>query len=447
MKKVKIFFIAVFLLICVVPSLGLALGRRETSSENRSLAELPSAVTEDGLNISYLSELGDWFEDHFAFRNELVTGYSLITGKLFDTSAKDSVITGTNNWLYYKDSLSDYQGTDLMTDRQLFDAAHTLAMLQNYALANGVDFVFTIAPNKASLYGENMPYYYSSFRSDENNLSRFLPRLRAEGVHYVDLYGIFEEREKVLYHARDSHWNNRGAALAAGVLLDAFGQPHRDYEHADYVTRRDFSGDLDEMLYPSAVTEEEEYYLDPEPDFTYVEEVESNYSPKIYTESGAQGSLVMYRDSFGNALLPFLSENFGQAYYSRGVPYQLAADLANCSATALIVERAERFIPEIAQDPPVMPGPRVNDGSKDNLAYTDQIEELAQTQQGSFIKISGVLRDGSYEVESRIYVRVNGQLIYEAFPVSMEEGKEGFALYLPAAVLSEDGSRFELGLS
>ena len=32
---------------------------------------------------------------------------------------------------------------------------------------------------------------------------------------------------------------------------------------------------------------------------------------------GKSGSLVMYRDSFGNALLPFIAEAFGDAYFSR----------------------------------------------------------------------------------------------------------------------------------
>ncbi len=446
MKRVKIIFISVFLLICLIPSLGLVVGGNEESSENRELAEFPSITTESGVNMSYLSELGDWFEDHFAFRNEMVTGYSLISGKVFGTSAKDSVIVGTDGWLYYTDSLSDYQGTDLMTDRQLFDAAHTLAMIQEYALENGVDFVFTIAPNKASLYGDNMPYYYSSFRSDENNLSRFMPWLEAEGVNYVDLYGIFEDREEVLYHARDSHWNNKGAALAAGELLDAFEIPHRDYENVSYTVRKDYSGDLDEMLYPSAVTLEDEIYFEPEPEFSYVEEVESNYDAKISTSSEADGSLVMYRDSFCNALLPFLAESFGEAYFSRGVPYQLASDLAGCNATALIIERAERFIPELAENPPVMAGLLVLDGSGDDLTYTDQISGLTLTEQGAYTKIAGILEEGSYRVDSRIYIRINDLLTYEAFPVSIENNSEGFVLYVPTSVLYEEGNCFELGL-
>ena len=50
-----------------------------------------------------------------------------------------------------------------------------------------VDFVFTVAPNKNSLYGENMPYYDSLKVDEENNLARLVPFLEKEGVSYVDL--------------------------------------------------------------------------------------------------------------------------------------------------------------------------------------------------------------------------------------------------------------------
>ncbi|MCC8047356.1 MAG: hypothetical protein LIP12_18030 [Clostridiales bacterium] len=447
-KKIKIGFVALFLVICLVPSLGLAVtGISSESSENRELTAWPSLKEEDGWNLEFLSDLGAWFEDHFALRENMVAVYGVITGKVFGTSSQENVIVGSNGWLYYMDSLPDYQGSDLMTERQLFDAAHTLAMIQAYAEENSVDFIFTIAPNKASLYGENMPYYYSSFREEENNLTHLLPWLESEGINYVDLYEVFESQDEVLYHIRDSHWNNKGAALAADTLLTALGWEHRSYENADYVVRTDFTGDLDAMIYPTALTPEDEIYYEPEPQFTYVNEVESNYDAKIYTQGDGTGSLVMYRDSFCNALLPFLAENFESAYFSRGVPYQLSTDLASCGATTLIVERAERFIPELSQNPPVMAGLLILDGSADGLDYTESIADFEQTETGAYTKFSGTLEEGSYAVDSQIYIRVNDYLIYEAFPVSVDDETEGFVLYVPTAILNEDANRIEMGIS
>lgn len=457
-KTFKIGFLVLFLLICMIPSLGLVVtGISDGLSESGEETVFPSLknVDEEGesWNLDFLSDLGDWFEQKFAFREELVSAYGLVTGKVFGTSSQEQVIVGTDGWLYFTDTLSDYQGTDLMTERQLFDAAHTLAMIQTYAEQNGIDFIFTIAPNKASLYDEHMPYYYSSFCSDENNLSHFLPWLESEGVNYVDLYAVFEEQDEVLYHARDSHWNNKGAALAADTLLTALGQEHVSYENADYEIRTDYIGDLDEMIYPSAETPEEEIYYDPEPQFTYVSEVESNYDRRIYTLSDAEGSLLMYRDSFGNALLPFMAENYGSACFTRDQPYQLNSDLASGEFTALVIESAERFIPNLATNAPSLAYGYVADESADDLDYTADITNLVAAEAGAYTKITGTLEEGSYEVDSRIYIRISGDiysLTFEAFPFSLEDGAEGFVLYVDntfLGILGGEEYSYEMGLS
>ena len=75
MKKqsFKIIFIALFLVICLIPSLGMTVAKTETTSENRVLASFPALKSEEGeFNVNYLSQLGDYFNDHFAFRNLIV---------------------------------------------------------------------------------------------------------------------------------------------------------------------------------------------------------------------------------------------------------------------------------------------------------------------------------------------------------------------------------------
>ncbi|KAI4449785.1 hypothetical protein C823_004318 [Eubacterium plexicaudatum ASF492] len=313
-----------------------------SSAENRETAKAPVLIKEDGINPDFLNDAGAWFEDHFAFRNEAVTGYAMLLGKIFGVSAQQGVIVGKDGWLFYKDSLEDFQGTGQMTDRQLFQVAHTLRMIRDYARKNGVRFAFVVAPNKNSLYGEYMPYYYQPFRNHAGNLERLKKYLQKEQVHMIDLDEAFRSSSQVLYHKRDSHWNNEGAALAADRILTGLGKKHPSYADRTYELRADFEGDLDRMLYPAAIEPEEERYYIPSPQFTYCEEVESNFAPKINTRSAGSGSLVVYRDSFGNALLPFLAEAYEKAYFSRAIPYQMQ-DLSVHQADTLLIERAERF--------------------------------------------------------------------------------------------------------
>ena len=448
MKKGKLIYCILFFAICLCPSLGMLVTKQETSSENRQLSEFPSPKTEEGkINVEWLSQAGDYFQEHFAFRNELVTGNALLHGRLLETSTADGVIQGKNGWLYYKDSLDDYLGQDLLSDRSLFNIAHMLSMTQQALEEKGVNFLFTIAPNKNSLYGDNMPYYDKLKVSGQTNRENLEDWLKTEKVAYADLYQALMEEDEVLYHARDSHWNNKGAALAADVLMDALGKDHDSYEGESYTVRRDYTGDLDTMLYPLASTADDEIYYDKETTYATVEEIQSNFDPRITTVNPVkEGSLVMYRDSFGNALLPYMADAYANAYFSRGIPYQLM-DVETHSADTVIIERAERFLPEMSQFPPVLTAKEISLTENEEIQGSDGAVDVKIKPQGMTAQLSGRIKEGLLDTDSRIYLKVNGS-VYEAFPmdVKVEENLDdnGFCLYLPSELVAADGNDVEI---
>lgn len=448
MKKGKLIYCILFFAICLCPSLGMLVTKQEASSENRQLSEFPSPKTEEGkINVEWLSQAGDYFQEHFAFRNELVTGNALLHGRLLETSTADGVIQGKNGWLYYKDSLDDYLGQDLLSDRSLFNIAHMLSMTQQALEEKGVNFLFTIAPNKNSLYGDNMPYYDKLKVSDQTNRENLESWLTTEKVAYADLYQALMEEDEVLYHARDSHWNNKGAALAADVLMDALGKEHDSYEGESYTVRRDYTGDLDTMLYPLASTADDEIYYDKETTYATVEEIQSNFDPRITTVNPVkEGSLVMYRDSFGNALLPYMADAYSNAYFSRGIPYQLM-DVETHSADTVIIERAERFLPEMSQFPPVLTAKEISLTEDQELQGSDGAVDVKIKPQGMTAQLSGRIKEGLLDTDSRIYLKVNGS-VYEAFPMDVKVGENlddnGFCLYLPSELVAADGNDVEI---
>ena len=444
-RGLAIAYVVIAALVCLVPSVGLLFGGGEVSSD-ADAAPVPALTNEDGsFNVDVMSDAGDWFDDHFAFRNEWVTVAAAVEG-LFGVSSNESVVAGTDGWLYYGDSVDDFRGVNQLDDRALYDIAHSMKLVQTYALGHGIDFAFTIAPNKNTLYGQNMPYYYQ-VKVGETNLDRIVALLEGEGVNYVDARALFEGQDDVLYHKRDSHWNNEGAAMVSDALMTTLGHEHRRYEGEAYSTRVDFIGDLDKMLFPSAPTPEAEVYYDDAPAFDYVTEgVQSNFDPKIVTSSHVAkgGSLVMYRDSFCNSLLPFMAEAYEQAYFSRGVPYQLAIDLDAHAADALVIERAQRFMRDMAANPPMMPAPMILDDAVSGSEDFTQLQGAEEKQQGDYLLVTGDV-EGEVSAGDRIAIRVNGSLAYEAFGLrDAETGNERFQLLLPQAVAGQGGNEYEL---
>ncbi len=445
MKKFWLaFYTAAVVGICLAPLAGLAWqGTAEGSSENRRLAEWPELKTEEGWNTGYLSGLGDWFADHFAYRQELVTAEAEIKSSLFGVSSASGVIVGKDGWLYYRDSLEDFLGTEVLSDRGIYCCAHNLRLLQGWVESQGRSFLFTVAPNKNTLYGEHMPDYYSVRVSEENNLAKLEPVLEAEGVNYVDLKTVLAAQPETVYHKRDSHWDNRGAAIAYETLMDQAGFTYTAYSSGEWSTREDYEGDLDAMLFPQNPTAETEYETAIPLVYDYVGEVESNFDPLIETVNpSAQGSLVMFRDSFGNALLPFFANSFSRAFFTRGVPYQADAVLTY-DADLVIAERAERFIPELAKTAPVMEAPAVRLNGEKASGEAVNTGTLDNTRSGSYLYFHGSLSQESREAladapNARIFLEFADGECREAFLLQSEEENEfwDYGLYRGSQTLA-----------
>lgn len=453
--------------ICLVPVLGMFAVHGRDSGSQENTVEFPELMKEDGrLNIEWLSQAGEYFQRHFAFRQELITANAVLEGGLFQVSADDGVIYGKDGWLYYKDSLDDYLGSDLMDERALFCVARSLLLLQEYAQERGISFLFMPVPNKNTIYGEHMPYYYSYKMSKKRNLAGLYEALEKEGVAYIKLEDIFRDSPEILYHKRDSHWTNAGAALAYEEAMKALGRPFDSYRETAFEVRQDFEGDLAKMLFPAGVIPEDEIYYDKINIFAYVGEVASNFDPKITTVNPSmQESMVMYRDSFGNALLPFFSNSFANCYYSRSVPYPVT-DLDIYPADVLIVERAERFLPDMAENPPVMPAPLRKSLPEDavrcmqcEISAADPTadaqanigdsspERMTLSSEGLYWKVEGTFDNSLASDDALVYVRINGTDTYEAFPIVLQGAdgskENGYRLYLR----KEDPEQTEISMN
>ncbi|MFR6311958.1 alginate O-acetyltransferase AlgX-related protein, partial [Anaerofustis stercorihominis] len=329
--------------------------KTDVTTEKKELSKFPSIKKEESINIRYLPELGDYFTEHFAYRQELVSLNSYLYTNLFNVSNTDNVIAGRNNWLYYKDSLKDYIGKDIMSDRAIFNVINNIAMMQQYVQNKNKEFIFTIVPNKNSLYYENMPYYYKKV-SNDNNLSNLNKEIKRQNINYVDLKSIFEKNKDILYLKRDSHWNNKGALLAYNSILNKKNIKHYDYDRNEPNKQNDYIGDLNLMVYPKFSVPEENYYYDYK-QYKYVTDTKSVEEPIIKTKSSyGKNNLLMYRDSFGNTLIPFMLGAFKNATYSKLVPYNITEDLKSSKADVVIIEKVERNIDEFSNMPPIIEG-------------------------------------------------------------------------------------------
>lgn len=422
-------FLCVFLLMCLLPLVGMAITGPSEAAANEILAAPPSLTRADGsFNTAVLNDTNDYFADHFSFRQELITADAKLEAAVFSESASKDVILGKDGWLFYQSTLDDYQGQNLLSDREIWSAAHCLALMQEYAQVHDASFLFAVAPNKNTLYPQYMPDRYLR-TAQPGNAARLLEALQAAGVMTADLETVFLAEDSVLYQRLDSHWNNLGAALAHDTIMDALGKnAARFYVPDRFAAVKDHDADLYQMLFPAGKEKDVQLYPAWEWSFTCDRPIRSAEDQTIRTScTDRDGKLLMFRDSFGNALYPFMAESFGSACFSRAMPYDLSL-LESESADTLVIEIVERNIGWLSSRAPILPAPvreiRVPEVCDPSVKYACTFSEKAD----GTVCCSGSL-DCVVDSDSPIYLVCDGT-VYEASPAG--SGVAPFTAYLPS---------------
>ncbi|MCR5734448.1 MAG: hypothetical protein K6G22_07590, partial [Lachnospiraceae bacterium] len=213
------------------------------------------------------------------------------------------------------------------------------------------------------------------------------------------------------------------------------------------VISKNFVGDLNKMLYGMAAKPQE--WLEYKQDRTYFYikdgQVTDSPDPEMVEENDVEtvnadgsGNLLMYRDSFANSLIPYLSQSFSYAYYTKTVPYNMT-DLVVKEPDYVIFEKAERHLPTFAEVPPIMSAPlRQIAGEPEETELLKAPLEIKND--GVYVNISGRL--GNTDIvsdDSRIYISLDegSGSAYEAFLTCTGNEEFGFSCYIPATLWQE----------
>lgn len=448
---IKVYIATVFIILALPFVLFFVMPSNSTT-ENKKLSEFPTVVSNGNFNVNYFKELSGYFEDRFAFRTWMVDINSRIRADIFKTSPEDDVIIGKNGWLYYSATLDDYRGYDLSSDRELYAMAKNIKLIQDYVEEEyGAKFVFTIAPNKNTLYPENMPSQYGCVVSNEHDAYRLKNYLEQLDVNYVNLFSIFASQDEVLYLKGDSHWNKKGAVLAYNAMLDKAGKEHNDYSNVNSELASGLSsGDLSLMIYPVSAYKEDDYKYDREytykykfcsndeynlteedvlSDKSFAEAEDVTLNEIVTTSENGEGALLMFRDSFGNSLIDLMSEEFGISYFSKMEPYNISK-IATFDIDTVILEKVERHIQSLSKVAPLM--------------FARECVDAKDIAAGSIDVVNGQVLEKKikYDENSIEGITINGINLEPAYSenpeISFENGLNKISGTIPAEVVSVD---------
>lgn len=345
----KLIFIIAFFVLCLIP-VGFMWADSSSLAENRDLSPLPQWKQEDGTwNQNYFNEMQTYLAEHFAFRSMLVEADNLLKYKLFQSPGDEQVVIGKEGWLFFDATLSDYAGVTL-SETELDKIAENLKEVCTYIEEQGKEPLLLLVPNKNSVYPEYMPARFGE-KAKVTNLSLLQEKMDKQQIPYVDAYRILSDYKKTdeIYLRRDTHWNNTGARLVLNEVYQAWGLKD-SYDLSSYNTDSSHEPDLYKLLFPQSVELETQRIYKAENTYNYIGRVRGMDDLVIQTvsEEGNGESVLVYRDSFGRAMIPYMGETFDMCIFNRSTPYDLSyVEETDCNY--VLIEIVERNIADLGQ--------------------------------------------------------------------------------------------------
>ena len=297
-----------------------------SESENRILAQKPKFSIDRLLEGRYTKKYEKYKVDQFVDRDgwmKLKSSVDLALGK----NESNGIYKGSDDYLIESFEVPDSE----IVNRNIkainnFNEKHK--DIKEYML---------ISPNSVSILSEKLPPY-APVVSQKLVMDNFAKTLN-KGINYIDVYNTLDKHDKeYIYYKTDHHWTTLGAYysfLEAAKAMDL--EVKKDYYNVERVSN-DFYGTLYsksgyEVKTPDYIDvylpkdENDEYVVN------YVEEQKKSASfydsekletkdkygmflggnhpvVKIKTTSKEDRKLLIFKDSYANSFVPFLTQYF-----------------------------------------------------------------------------------------------------------------------------------------
>jgi hypothetical protein len=332
---------------------------------------LHDLLAKDETALDTARTLKKWFETRFTFRDRLIEADGLLKVRLLGMSTSEFVLVGEDGWLFYtgEGALDAYRRTRPFTKDELDTWAHTIDTWASLCAKVNARLVVIVAPDKATVYSNAMPAWTKPL-AHESRFDQLASLIRARSdVDYVDVRPAFAEARRSgtpLYYRTDTHWNDLAGYIAARELASTLTRRYPaivlpPFVSSGTVTRLPLGGDLARFLglkrhlpdedvrvgLPDAQATVETVWGDHTVPWKRRADLKRDMKIEPHVRSSRPNAPVprafVLRDSFGNALVPYLAEYFGTAVY-RWTEWLDPQELEDFRPNVVIVEIAERYL-------------------------------------------------------------------------------------------------------
>lgn len=303
------------------------------SNEKRTLAQKPAIPSASLSSVKkWTEDFEKYFNDNFGFRNSLLKINVLVSFTIFKISPIPKVVIGKDGWLFYNnlkdgETFQDFFGKAPFTSAQHIQIKTYLHNLKKEFAQRDILFIVVLAPSKHTVYSDKLPENIlrkKGISTKADDLDTIFSEL---DMNFLDLRKTMQDEKYIspypLYYLTDTHWNNLGAFYGYLRIMDLI---RTKYKTIPILHRSDFdievqqnsgNGDMALMVNMQGFLKDTMINLKYHGDFQ-AKPVVTHYGDNslIFEKNDTTlGKLLMFRDSFCTALIPYLSESFSRSVY------------------------------------------------------------------------------------------------------------------------------------
>jgi alginate O-acetyltransferase complex protein AlgJ len=366
--------IAAFFGAILAMNLDLMFGLDPNPSPVKNPVSFP-ALHWDGRLKKFPGDLRHYLASNMGFRGALVRARARIVHGLLGGSASESVIRH-DPWLFLRSEhmVEEIRHTAPFKPGEIDAWRRALEARARWLAERNIRFLVVVAPDKETIYADQLPSWVrpADHPSRLAQLGAVLKDQRE--VSFLDLSATLRaaKQQERVYHYTDTHWNDAGAFagyLAIAERLEPWF-PRLTPLAADKMIRTPRvtpGGDLARMSGLQFDLTEPQVQLSLPPEVKpavladgsplQIERMDVRGSQRFVTNgNGEIPSALVLRDSYGEALLPYVAAHVGRATWLW--TYDFPADDIERERPALVIEElVERKLMVVEPvNPPVVGG-------------------------------------------------------------------------------------------
>jgi hypothetical protein len=329
---------------------------------NQARAPLPRALSRSESFAAWRDGVEAYVGDSFGWRSWAVRSFHRLNYRLFRVSEQPFVVVGKRGWLFYGGAAAYHRATRPFSDEEREEWSRSFERRREWLDRLDIHYLFMIAPNKHSIYPEHLPgrLRRTGRASRYEQLVEDL-RPRRAGRSWIDLHGPLTRAKssEVVYERTGTHWNLRGAYEGYRVVFERLRAHFPQLEPVPWERVETESGNQGEMprvlglepLFPESLVRPVGGVRYPRPRMRRMSRLVTEQDDPELPRA------VVFHDSFGLQMIPFLAEHFSYAVFQWGTRFDGELILA-VQPDVVIDERVER---ELTLTPfedrlPVIPG-------------------------------------------------------------------------------------------